>query len=85
MSRPDISNAMLDRKRHAIIEAKGGASREPSVILTNCPACIQGLGRNRDTGIIPRHIAVELAMKTGGDRWMEELADLIKSAEAITF
>ncbi len=85
MSRPDISNAMLERKRNAIIEAKGGSKGEPSVILTNCPACIQGLGRNRDTGIIPRHIAVELAIKTGGELWMDELAGLIKNAEAITF
>jgi hypothetical protein len=55
------------------------------VVLTNCPACIQGLGRNRDTGIIPRHIAVELAIKTGGENWMDELALMLKTAEAITF
>jgi Fe-S oxidoreductase len=76
---------MLDRKRNAIIEVRGGGSHEPSVVLTNCPACIQGLGRNRDTGIVPRHIAVELALRTGGENWMDELVRLVKDAEAITF
>ena len=85
LSRPDISNAMLDRKRKAILEAMGENKRSSAVVLTNCPACIQGLGRNRDTGIVPRHIAVELAMKTGGDNWMQEFATLIKNSEAITF
>nr|MDA8403378.1 heterodisulfide reductase-related iron-sulfur binding cluster [Desulfobacteraceae bacterium] len=85
LSRPDISNAMLDKKRNAIIDIVGEKNRDPKVILTNCPACIQGLGRNRDTGIIPRHIAVELAIKTGGENWMKEFEILIKNSEAITF
>lgn len=82
LSRPDIANAMLDRKRKTLQAAVG---KKPQVILTNCPACIQGLGRNRDTGVIPRHIAVELALKTGGEHWAKELETLLKNSEAITF
>lgn len=82
LSRPDISNAMLDRKRVTLEKA---AKKGPKVILTNCPACIQGLGRNSDTGIVPRHIAVELALETGGDRWLDDLKDLLKRSQAITF
>jgi Fe-S oxidoreductase len=82
LSRPDIANAMLDRKRESLKKAIAGS---PRVVLTNCPACIQGLGRNRDLGIVPRHLAVELALKTGGDTWPQELTSLLKNAEAITF
>ncbi|GAB6097300.1 FAD-binding and (Fe-S)-binding domain-containing protein [Desulfatiferula olefinivorans] len=82
LSRPDIANAMLDRKRESL---KAAVSGSPRVVLTNCPACIQGLGRNRDLGIVPRHLSVELALKTGGDTWPEELTTLLKNAEAITF
>jgi Fe-S oxidoreductase len=73
---------MLDRKRSTLQQA---ATIGPRVILTNCPACIQGLGRNQDTGITPRHIAVELALKTGGENWADEFAKLLANAEAITF
>ncbi|MBU1169850.1 MAG: FAD/FMN-binding oxidoreductase [Proteobacteria bacterium] len=82
LSRPDISNAMLDRKRRTLQAAVGNS---PKVILTNCPACIQGLGRNMDTGAIPRHMAVELALKTGGNNWILELERLLKNSQAITF
>jgi D-lactate dehydrogenase (cytochrome) len=82
LSRPDIANAMLERKRESLKKAIAGS---PRVVLTNCPACIQGLGRNQDLGIVPRHLAVELALKTGGDTWPRDLATLLKNAEAITF
>jgi FAD/FMN-containing dehydrogenase/Fe-S oxidoreductase len=58
LSRPDITDSMLHRKRDAITELLHG--KENSVILTNCPSCVQGLGRNLDLGIEPQHIVVAL-------------------------
>ena len=56
-----------------------------TTLLTNCPSCIQGLGRNKDLDIIPRHIAVELAIQTGGKDWETKLKAMIKKAEVVTF
>jgi Fe-S oxidoreductase len=84
LSRPDISNAMLKRKREEI----KGLLAEPSSeteLLTNCPSCIQGLGRNAHLGIKPVHIAVKLAVLAGGSDWEEELKQMVKNAEVITF
>ena len=36
-----------------------------SVILTNCPSCVQGLGRNEPQGFAPKHLAVALAVQRG--------------------
>ena len=60
LSRPDIADAMLDRKRTALREALRG--RPGATVLTNCPACVQGLGRCRDVGVTPMHIAVALGL-----------------------
>jgi len=40
-------------------------------MLTNCPSCVQGLGRNRDIGLDPQHLAVALAVKYSGTNWAE--------------
>lgn len=85
MSRPDISNSMLKRKRVSIEEAANTGNTETKVILTNCPSCIQGLGRNADSGILPKHLAVELAEQTGGELWEQDLKRLLTNSEAITF
>jgi Fe-S oxidoreductase len=95
LSRPDISNAMLHRKAAAIREtlqghaaSAGGGSAEAGsarVILTNCPSCLQGLGRSAALGIAPRHVAVELALRLGGEGWVETLRRLASRAQAIHF
>ena len=41
------------------------------MLLTNCPSCLTGLGRNRDLGVAPRHVAVELAGALSGPGWAE--------------
>lgn len=84
MSRPDISNAMLDRKKELIQTARNGQT-EQIKMLTNCPSCLQGLGRNQDTGITPVHIACELAERSGGTHWEKEFRKLMKNSEVITF
>ncbi|BCS98571.1 oxidoreductase [Desulfoluna limicola] len=84
MSRPDITNAMLQRKREEIQLRTDRKGRE-TTLLTNCPSCIQGLGRNHDLDITPRHLAVELAIQAGGKDWEEKLKEMVKQAEVVTF
>ncbi len=84
LSRPDIANAMLKRKRDFLHNQTGG-DKTPRTIVTNCPSCISGLGRNPDLGVVPQHLAVLLAESLGGQEWQKELADLAKTAELVTF
>jgi Fe-S oxidoreductase len=83
ISRPDISYGMLLRKRSSIEKVLKRTSA--TTIATNCPSCLSGLGRNRDLGFTPRHMAVLLAEKIGGKTWLQELSGLVYSAEKVTF
>jgi FAD/FMN-containing dehydrogenase/Fe-S oxidoreductase len=84
LSRPDISEAMRHRKSVATKEALAGAEAGV-VLLTNCPACLQGLWRNVGAGASPRHIVVELARRLSGDGWIDLLRAQAASAQAIRF
>jgi len=84
LSRPDISSTMLIRKGSALKSGKINPEKD-EIILTNCPSCITGLGRNRNKGVIPRHIAVELAIQKGGTNWREELIRQVSGSERVTF
>ncbi len=85
LSRPDISNAMLARKADAIAQTCGGKiGKNPKrTMLTNCPSCIQGLGRQK--GIKPVHMAQALAEMTGGKDWEKRFKALVKNPEIVTF
>jgi Fe-S oxidoreductase len=82
LSRPDIANAMLHRKAAALREAMTNGE---AVILTNCPSCLQGLGRNTALGIRPRHIAVELAEKLSGPDWQQKFRARAATVLAFNF
>ncbi|MCG8633849.1 MAG: (Fe-S)-binding protein, partial [Desulfobacterales bacterium] len=82
LSRPDISNAMLVRKQEVISRVNGGAPKGKK-ILTNCPSCLQGLGRQK--GMRPVHLAEELAVLTGGSEWVSKLKKMIRNPEVVTF
>jgi FAD/FMN-containing dehydrogenase/Fe-S oxidoreductase len=82
LSRPDITGKMLDRKAEALHSAVA-AGRQGRTLLTNCPSCIQGLGRNEAIGYRTRHIAVELAERTGGREWKKELKGMLRKAEVV--
>jgi len=83
ISRPDISDAMLHRKQEALAEAvKEHGTRQ---ILTNCPSCIQGLGRNRDEGFQPKHMAVAIAEAHSGPQWLEKFKAQAAKAKAVSF
>ncbi len=82
LSRPDITDAMLHRKREATAEALGG--RKPgSLLLTNCPSCLSGLGRLQALGAEPRHVAVELARALSGERWREAFRTQAARAQTV--
>ncbi len=83
ISRPDIAHAMLERKRESLCKAQ--SENGAAVVATNCPSCLSGLGRNRDLGLAPRHMAVVLAEILGGEDWRNEFARLTAGAEKVTF
>jgi D-lactate dehydrogenase (cytochrome) len=82
LSRPDITDSMLHRKREEFIQILSG---EKSTVLTNCPSCLQGLGRNRDLGIKPMHIVVALAEKHSGAEWKKKFLIQASRATAVSF
>jgi Fe-S oxidoreductase len=84
LSRPDIAAKMVDKKAEALQEALKDPET-PNRILTNCPSCVQGLGRQAPLGIRTKHIAVELAEKTGGLGWKDEAKKLFMKAEPVNF
>jgi len=85
LSRPDITDAMLHRKATAIREALASRPGEQPVLLTNCPSCLQGLGRNAVLGVEPRHVAVELARALSGERWPDAFRSRARSAQVVHF
>jgi FAD/FMN-containing dehydrogenase/Fe-S oxidoreductase len=82
LSRPDITDQMLQRKRE---ELKNAMTDDRKTVLTNCPSCMQGLGRNRDLGITPQHIVVALADKYSGRAWQQQFEMMARQATAVRF
>ena len=83
LSRPDITDAMLHRKRAALAAAQG--DRRQVTVLTNCPSCVNGLQRNRGQGVEAKHLAVALAEKLSGARWLEHFRAQAARAHAVHF
>ena len=83
LSRPDITDSMLHRKRESIMEVMQG--KKKAVLLTNCPSCVQGLGRNLDLGVEPRHIVVELAEQKSGAEWMDLIRKQGSKGSVVSF
>jgi FAD/FMN-containing dehydrogenase/Fe-S oxidoreductase len=79
LSRPDIAAAMLDRKRSELTSRLSNAPQH--LLLTNCPACLNGLGRQRLTP--PRHLAVALADACAPGNWRRTAARQLAQAELI--
>jgi Fe-S oxidoreductase len=84
LSRPDITDAMLHRKREALADALEGR-RRGTTVLTNCPSCVQGLGRNAAMGVEAKHLAVALAERISGDGWLDRLRAQAARAHAVHF
>jgi FAD/FMN-containing dehydrogenase/Fe-S oxidoreductase len=85
LSRPDISNAMLARKQRTLSKIISDSGYSGIKLLTHCPSCLQGLGRNADMNVTPRHIAEALAIQIGGKDWEKEARRLVQNAERLIF
>ncbi len=83
LSHPEIADALLDRKRTALAAAMH--ARRSATVLTNCPSCLQGLGRCAKQGARPRHLAVHLAERLDGVHWQERFRELVASGQVIQF
>jgi len=83
ISRPDISDSMLHRKQEAFAEVLH--EHAARTILTNCPSCLQGLGRSRGMGIEPKHVTVALAEALSGPDWMRAFVAQAAKAKAVSF
>ncbi len=84
LSRPALSDALLRKKADAVREAGLAAGRDAPVI-TNCPSCLQGLGRLTDPEVEARHLVVELARLDGGTLWETDAREILRNAEPVTF
>ncbi|MBK8793342.1 MAG: hypothetical protein IPN59_09325 [Holophaga sp.] len=84
LSRPDISEAMRARKVD-VMAALRAETPDVSCVLTNCPSCLQGLGRSRSTGLVARHLAVHLAKRQSGADWKKGFVRRAENAKAISF
>jgi Fe-S oxidoreductase len=74
---------MLARKKQAV---KQEMKENPvKKILTNCPSCLQGLGRCNDPNLTAVHLARELAVIKGGENWQDRLKILLGQNEVVTF
>ncbi|MCF6246975.1 MAG: (Fe-S)-binding protein, partial [Desulfobacula sp.] len=82
ISRPNISNAMLKRKQAEVEKIKVSKAMP---MLTNCPSCIQGLGRLNNGKFNVFHIAEKLAQLKGGRNWEKGFKTLVSKSEVVTF
>lgn len=83
LSRTDITNRMRIRKHKTLERAVKDMETASPILLTNCPSCIQGLGRNMDLGLAPRHLVEEIALRIGGKEWEQELKQFLSNSERI--
>ena len=86
VSRPDISSQLRFRKEESLRE---GVKQQIGVdtatdgnvkILTNCPACQQGLSRYADdTGMDTDYIVVEMMKELHGEKWQADFVETISN------
>ena len=74
VSRPDISSQLRFRKQESLKQSKQQVNKnnpkEKTKILTNCPACVQGLSRYADdTEMETDYIVVEMMKHLHGEQW----------------
>ena len=82
LSRPDISAAMFERKR-VPLNRLASATTAPAQLITNCPACLNGLGRQRLAAC--HHMAVAMANAVDQDNWRATVSSHLANAELVRF
>ncbi len=77
LSRPDIATQVKFRKvKELEINIAEQKEQAPTKILTNCPACLQGLERlNDDVGLEADYIVVEMIKSKNGENWLKSFTD----------
>ena len=83
LSRPDISMDLIARKTDSIRAAKA-CMPSAQELLSNCPACLQGLGRQEQQGLTVKHLAVKLA-EANNKTWQTQFQKVTEQAEQVTF
>jgi Fe-S oxidoreductase len=82
LSRPDISAAMFERKRVPLGRLTS-ATKAPARLITNCPACLNGLGRQGLAAC--HHMAVAMANAVAQDNWRASVSSHLANAELVRF
>ena len=84
VSRPDIASQLRFRKQESLREGIVAHTGEDTAkkgnvkILTNCPACQQGLSRYADdTGMDTDYIVVEMMKELHGEKWQADFVEKI--------
>jgi len=84
VSRPDIASQLRFRKQESLregIKQQTGADTAKNgnvKILTNCPACQQGLSRYADdTGMDTDYIVVEMMKHLHGEKWQDGFVEKV--------
>jgi Fe-S oxidoreductase len=87
LSRPDIAAAMFHRKRHSLADYRRQtpSALHPSAfqLITNCPACLSGLGRQESC--VPLHMATAMAESVAPETWRRTVRRRLACAELIRF
>ena len=72
LSRPDIATQVKYRKVKELNKNIAEADVKPTKILTNCPACLQGLERLEDDSKLDAdYIVVEMIKNQNGENWLK--------------
>jgi Fe-S oxidoreductase len=85
MSRPDIAQNLRVAKALDIERSLGATLLAGSTILTNCPSCLQGMSRQKNSTTKAEHIAVAWAKALGGKNWKREFELMAKNADRVDF
>ncbi|MEW6260241.1 MAG: DUF3683 domain-containing protein [Thermodesulfobacteriota bacterium] len=87
-SSPEIAAPLRMRKRRSIervlLDIEESRRKVPT-LLTNCPACIQGLARIEEPHVQARHILEEMALLMGGPNWEKAFWNAIRHSVTLTF
>ena len=82
VSRPDISSQLRFRKQESLKLSKqtvnADNNKAQTKILTNCPACVQGLSRYQDdVGMETDYIVVEMMKHLYGEDWNKAFVEKV--------
>lgn len=70
LSRPDIARKLRSAKKREIQDSmQQFDTKQETLVVTNCPSCVQGLSRQENLNLKVEHMCVVLAQSLGGKNW----------------